>query len=256
MYAVCAYAQTIPAVRRGVEVAESFIDPTRLIDQFRGEHEFLSNFSPDPVELEGVVYPTAEHAFNALKTVDPAQLGRVLHAPTPSKAKYEGRRVTLRPGLDESVRFEAMAAVISAKFATAVAADRLLATGDALLVEGTTWCDQTWGQCSCTKHRAWPGANHLGRTLMRERASLRGDRPDHFPRAAVTGGPGCSTAAHALGAVRTLAPTIARGLLGPGRDDWGHQDEWPQVRRSPRGRVVGPVGIAPRGRHDPPPRRR
>ena len=38
------------------------------IAEFEGEYFFLSNFSPHPVRIDGVEYPTAEHAFQALKT--------------------------------------------------------------------------------------------------------------------------------------------------------------------------------------------
>ena len=41
-----------------------------MISRFHGEHAFLSNFSPHPVELpwaEGLVFPTAEHAYQAAK---------------------------------------------------------------------------------------------------------------------------------------------------------------------------------------------
>ena len=45
--------------------------------------------------------------------------------------------------------------------------DKLLATGDAELVEGNTWGDQVWGVCDGV------GENHLGKTLMRIRSELR-----------------------------------------------------------------------------------
>lgn len=158
-----------------------------FIDDFRGPYAFLSNFDLRPVTVDGVEYRTREHAFNALKTLDPAQRESVRRAPTPGAAKSAGRRVTLREGWDESVRFEVMRAVVHAATADASFARLLLGTADALLVEGTTWHDQVWGDCSCPTHRPWPGRNHLGRTLMAERATLRADRPDRWVRVAVTG---------------------------------------------------------------------
>ena len=38
------------------------------ITLFRDEHAFLSNFYPHPIEIDGDIYPTSEHAFQALKT--------------------------------------------------------------------------------------------------------------------------------------------------------------------------------------------
>jgi predicted NAD-dependent protein-ADP-ribosyltransferase YbiA (DUF1768 family) len=63
-----------------------------VIDDFRGEWAALSNFAPLPVviysHLEGVevVFPTGEHAFNAAKTLDPAERAEILAAPSPGEA--------------------------------------------------------------------------------------------------------------------------------------------------------------------------
>jgi len=158
-----------------------------VVDRFVGEHFFLSNFHVGPVVMDGVVYRSGEHAFNAGKTTDPTESAWVTDADTAGEAKRRGRRVTLRPGWDAAIRFDVMRSVIAAKFAVEPMRSALLATGDALLVEGTTWHDQVWGDCTCPKHRAWPGANHLGQMLMAERAAIRHDPPDRWVRVAVTG---------------------------------------------------------------------
>jgi hypothetical protein len=41
------------------------------IDSFYGQYAFLSNFYPCEVEFEGDTYPSAEHAYQAAKTIDP-----------------------------------------------------------------------------------------------------------------------------------------------------------------------------------------
>lgn len=41
-----------------------------VIDRFSGEYRFLSNFYLAEVELDGEVYPTVEHAFQAAKSPD------------------------------------------------------------------------------------------------------------------------------------------------------------------------------------------
>ena len=67
------------------------------IDSFRAEFAFLSNFHPSPIILDdGETYPTAEHAFQALKTDDPEERRKVREAPTPAAAKSRGKKVTLR----------------------------------------------------------------------------------------------------------------------------------------------------------------
>jgi ribA/ribD-fused uncharacterized protein len=163
------------------------LGPGDVVAALSGRWAALSNFATIPVTLDAVTYPTAEHAFNAAKTCDPVERARVAAAPTPAAANRAGRAVTLRPGWDDTVRYAVMDAVLEAKFTDPAAADVLAATGDALLVEGNTWHDQHWGQCTCPRHRPWPGANHLGRALMRVRARMRGDRPDRWVRVAVTG---------------------------------------------------------------------
>ena len=168
-------------------MSEAFKDPTRLIDSFTGKHSFLSNFERRPFTYAGAPCPTAEHGFNADKTLDPDQRAHVMAAPTPGEAKRRGRAVTLRPGWDDRVRYEVMTAVLAAKFTDPDLREQLLGTGDALLIESTTWHDQVWGDCGCDKHRAWPGKNRLGLELMALRGALRGDPPDRWTRVAVTG---------------------------------------------------------------------
>lgn len=41
-----------------------------MISSFRDEYFFLSNFYPVEIKLDGIVYPNAEAAFQAQKTLD------------------------------------------------------------------------------------------------------------------------------------------------------------------------------------------
>ena len=66
-----------------------------------------------------------------------------------------------------------MEEIVLAKFRhNADLAEKLVATSGAVLVEGNTWHDQTWGSCSCDGHRDTPGANALGVILMWVRMRL------------------------------------------------------------------------------------
>lgn len=159
-----------------------------LVDSFTGAHAYLSNFHRgQPLLIDGLEYATAEHYFNAAKTLDRGEHEHVRTAPTPAEAKRRGRRVTLRPDWDTRVRYDVMRLALAAKFTDPDLHAQLLATGDALLVEGNHHHDSHWGQCLCTAHRATPGTNHLGRALMALRTHLRRDPAQHWPRAAVTG---------------------------------------------------------------------
>ena len=110
----------------------------RRIDRFRGEHAFLSNFHPAPFRWRGRDWPTAEAAFAASKTLDERERERIRTAPSPGHAKRLGRRVKLRPDW-ERIKDDVMRSLLEAKFAAPELRDALLATGDAVLVEGNTW---------------------------------------------------------------------------------------------------------------------
>lgn len=156
---------------------------TTVIDNFRGEYEALSNFARIPVAIYSsledreITYPTAEHAFNAAKSIDPVERAEILAALTPREAKRRGRWAKLRPGWDAHIRYTAMRMVIETKFETGTtAAAVLLSTGAAVLVEGNVWHDQHWGDCRCGGQEcATPGLNWLGRMLMAQRTVLRGE---------------------------------------------------------------------------------
>ena len=138
------------------------------IDKFEGRYAFLSNFTPAPVVLDGVRYPSVEHAYQAAKTVDPAERETVRSAPSAAKAKRAGKTVTKRPDW-EAVRLPVMADLTVQKYAPGSSyAVLLVATGDEELIEGNWWHDYFWGQCN------GQGQNHLGKLLMARRTTLNG----------------------------------------------------------------------------------
>lgn len=142
------------------------------ITSFRGEYRFLSNFYPAPFTFDGISYPNVEAAFQAMKTLDPADRRRIAAMADPSEAKRAGRRVRLRPDW-EQVKNGVMLDLVTTKFGqNPDLAGRLLATGDAELVEGNTWRDRYWGVDAATGQ----GRNQLGKTLMKVREDLRETR--------------------------------------------------------------------------------
>lgn len=139
------------------------------ISAFSGRYAFLSNFFPSPITAADVHYPTVEHYFQAMKTTDIDDRLKIACAFTPSKAKRLGRQVVLRPDW-EAIKVPVMRSALRMKFAAETDLARLLlATDDALLVEGNTWNDQFWGVCNGRGH------NWLGHLLMARRAELRAD---------------------------------------------------------------------------------
>jgi ribA/ribD-fused uncharacterized protein len=140
------------------------------IRSFSGRWRFLSNFYPALVEFEGLLYPTAEHAFQAAKSFDPAIRQRILELATPGDAKRAGRRVKIRPDW-EGVKVRVMEQILLDKFTRdSQLRQELLHTGDVLLEEGNTWGDRTWGTVDGV------GDNLLGKALMKIRTELQANR--------------------------------------------------------------------------------
>ncbi|GAA5503128.1 riboflavin biosynthesis protein VVA0006 [Deinococcus xinjiangensis] len=150
-------------------------NPIPIIGKAKGfkkeGYDWLSNMYECDVELGGVIYPSAENAFQSLKTDDP-QIKQQFSQMTPYNAKqFGGRTGGLRlPDDWDTTRLDHMLTVLRAKFAqNPELADKLLATGGAELVEGNFWNDTFWGY-SIQKGE---GENWLGCLLERVRRELR-----------------------------------------------------------------------------------
>lgn len=168
----------------------------QIIDRFREPYGCFSNFSPHPVHVFGIDFATSEHAYQWAKTLIPEEKTRVLiktvqemnecgevlgtytRPTTAGEAKREGHLITRRPDW-EDVRYDIMLEILRAKFRqNADARDVLLATEDAILIEGNTWHDNIWGDCRCgVKPKcAATGMNMLGKVLMQIRRELLHER--------------------------------------------------------------------------------
>jgi ribA/ribD-fused uncharacterized protein len=143
-----------------------------MINEFKGEYRFLSNFWMCPVQYEGYIYPSSEHAYMAAKTTDGVLRRQIANCPTPADAKKMGRKVQLRDGW-EGMKQSVMQEILLDKFKRNTNLTQLLlATGDQQLVEGNWWGDKIWGVCLKTNQ----GQNLLGKTLMIVR-DLLSDKP-------------------------------------------------------------------------------
>lgn len=139
------------------------------ISEFQGAHRFLSNFWPAPVEMDDEIYPSVEHAYQAAKTLD-HQARAVITAGTAGEAKRASRYFVLRSDWS-GVREEIMLRLVRQKFSHLALKVKLLATGDAELVEGNRWGDDFWG----VDLRTGKGENRLGKILMQVRSELGAD---------------------------------------------------------------------------------
>ena len=138
-----------------------------IINSFSGEYRFLSNFYICDVNYGGLDYQSSEHAYQAAKTLN-TDLRRIIQAaPTPGRAKRLAKTFQLRPDWSQ-VKLTIMEDVLNAKFSQNPKLKvKLLATGDAQLIEGNHWDDTFWGVCKGV------GENNLGKLLMKIRTELK-----------------------------------------------------------------------------------
>ena len=142
------------------------------IDRFTGVNRYLSNFYMCPVKYEGVMYPSSEHAFQAAKTIDKSKRKNILACATPGQAKRRGRLLLLRSDW-ESQKYIIMVTILLDKFTrNKHLGEKLIATGDAELIEGNAWNDRVWGCTRRTTQSPWIGQNLLGKALMYVRGQL------------------------------------------------------------------------------------
>ncbi|BAZ17269.1 hypothetical protein NIES4071_91470 [Calothrix sp. NIES-4071] len=131
----------------------------------------FSNFSPHAIEIEGKIWATVEHYYQAQKFVgspDAAIIPEIYTAPTPEEAAALGRCCTRSVRSDwDVVKIQVMHKAVYNKFSTHIdIREVLFSTGTQLLVEDSA-CDYFWG-CGADKS----GQNNLGKILMNVRSEL------------------------------------------------------------------------------------
>ncbi len=137
---------------------------------FNGRYRWLSNFAPCFITgVDGRQYPSVEHAYQAAKLL-PDDLEefylRVQTGMTAAGAKSFTRYKQLKPDW-LAARLNVMYTLVYRKFQLPLYRNKLLATGDAELVEDNWWNDTYWGVCNGR------GENHLGKILMAVRDLVR-----------------------------------------------------------------------------------
>jgi predicted NAD-dependent protein-ADP-ribosyltransferase YbiA (DUF1768 family) len=138
-----------------------------VIDSFRGEFAFLSNFYSSPIRpkippLVDLIYPSVEHAYQAAKTNIPEEI-MAIHDADVRTAKKLGKTCTLRPEWDDWFAIRIMSRLVRLKFQHPTLQEKLLLTDGFELIEGNWWNDKFWGVCDGV------GENNLGQILMKTR---------------------------------------------------------------------------------------
>ena len=139
---------------------------------------FFSNFSRHPIEVEGTMWPTTEHYFQAQKFVptQPSYAEAIRRAAKASGSAAMGRSRghPLRKDWEE-IKYHVMIVACVAKFTQHEdCKGMLLATGDANIIEDTGQGkddDHIWGDGS-----TGTGQNLLGRLLFTIREATRNDQ--------------------------------------------------------------------------------
>lgn len=153
-----------------------------MINRFRGKWSFLSNFHPCEIEHKGIIYPSVENYYVAMKINTTQIIDGVYYSVTdlrkiisemrdPSEVKRFGRKFKLRDNWDDKKLFF-MNWAVREKFKNDELKKLLLETDDQYLIEGNLWHDNFYGSCGCPKCGD-KGENHLGKILMVVRNEIK-----------------------------------------------------------------------------------
>lgn len=148
------------------------MDHVRIIDDFKGDFAFLSNFHQCDFVFEGLTYHTSEAAFQAQKCSTEYEKIKYTTVTNPVVAKRMGKKEPGFPSNWNEISYGIMKNILKAKFAVPELREKLKATGDAVLIEGNRHHDNRWGNCTCDRCKNREGQNWLGKILMELRAEL------------------------------------------------------------------------------------
>ena len=152
------------------------VDEIRFYRANEKPYGVFSNLYKCPVEFEGTVFPTSEHAYQAGKARKPAVRQWILNAPTPALAAMAAHGLYVWDVVPDwaQTKFERRRTVLRAKFDQHPALrELLLSTGTARLVEAGTVnnaVNRLWGEVD------GKGENMLGVMLMELRTAYAKDK--------------------------------------------------------------------------------
>ena len=144
----------------------------RFFGKRYASYRFLSNFYGCTLLMGGKVYASVEHYYQAKKTLDETEHEMVRLAASPGEAKRlggkpeDGGKITIRPDW-EDMKEVVMKEALREKFSDSALREKLLDTGDAILIESSP-SDYYWGEGA-----THTGKNRLGVLLMEVRQEIR-----------------------------------------------------------------------------------
>lgn len=150
------------------------VDPNGPILGFQGDYRFLSNFFQSWVEMDGLLFTSVEHAYQAAKS-EPGSEERKLFSfennLSAGQAKRLGKQLPIREDWDV-IKLNRMHFLVEQKFRKhRHLADMLMSTGDRKIYELNSWGDTYWGVVQDAQGRL-AGGNRLGQILEMTRSKL------------------------------------------------------------------------------------
>lgn len=150
---------------------DSFPD---VINQFKGEYDFLNNRFGCHFIWQGQLYGNAEAAFQASKCEEMSDRKAYANC-SADKAALKGKEQIPYSGWEES-RLDIMKSILKAKFEQNPALMKKLAdTGSRILINGNNKQENYWG----IDLYSWQGENYLGEILMNIRERRYKDEVQH-----------------------------------------------------------------------------
>lgn len=144
-------------------------------------YQWLSNMQYVKIEYDGIIYPSIENFYQAMKygksavvfldhTPQRQHIRTYLSKLKPHESKKFSREHDMSNGRFEDNKFKIMLFALQQKFNQEPFKTLLLNTGDCHIEEGNWWGDHFWGVDIKTRQ----GENNLGKLIMQVRSELRG----------------------------------------------------------------------------------
>lgn len=133
--------------------------------------DILDNYAATTLLIDGLPYPTLEHAYQSLKCTDPAGKEAIRNAPTPAQAKHLANNVYGQhkdPTWDK-VKVERMKFLMTQKFEQHSEVQKTLQQSKPHTIEEASPYDNFWGTGT-----EGTGKNMIGKLWMEIRT-------EHFP---------------------------------------------------------------------------
>lgn len=151
----------------------------KIIHGFEGKYSYLSNFYACQTKYDKTLshynmFPTSEHAYQAMKATTLEDADAIAFAGTPDEAKKVAHKVATRKDWDD-IKENVMLEIVRSKFENPLLRQRLILTaaeGYEGFCEDNYWHDNFWGNCTCEKCKNIIGQNKLGLTLARVRQEI------------------------------------------------------------------------------------